>query len=150
MHLLTVQVNRLRQWYRDGLLCIGDAAHAMSPAGGVGINLAIQDAVATANLLTDALREQRVTEADLAAVQPRRERATRLMQRVQVVAHRRLANVLGTGSAIRLPLLLSWLLPVLAPVLRRLASRVVGMGFQPEHIGPAIVGGRPTPLHADA
>ena len=79
--LLTVQVNRLQQWHRPGLLCIGDAAHAMSPAGGVGINLAIQDAVATANLLADSLRERRVTEALLARVQCRREFPTRVRSR---------------------------------------------------------------------
>ncbi len=150
VYLLTVQVNRLRQWYRDGVLCIGDAAHAMSPAGGVGINLAIQDAVATANLLIDALREQRVTQADLAAVQKRRERATRLMQRVQVFAHARLAKVLGTGNALRLPLLLSWVLPVVAPVLCRLAARIIGLGFPPEHISTTIVAGRPMAVDADA
>ena len=150
VHLLTVQVNRLRKWHRDGLLCIGDAAHAMSPAGGVGINLAIQDAVATANLLVDALRELRVTEAALAAVQKRRERATRRMQRIQVIAHARLAKALGTGRAIRVPWLLSWVLPVVAPVLRRLGARVIGLGFQPEHVSPAIVAGRRIPIDADA
>ena len=82
-----MQINRLRQWYRPGLLCIGDAAHAMSPAGGVGINLAIQDAVATANLLADPLREGRVTEWWLAQVQRRREFPTRVTQQVQVFAH---------------------------------------------------------------
>ena len=71
--LLSVQINRLQQWYRPGLLCIGDAAHAMSPMGGVGINLAIQDSVATANLLADPLRERRVTESMLARIQDRRE-----------------------------------------------------------------------------
>ena len=81
--LLTVQINRLRQWYRPGLLCIGDAAHAMSPAGGVGINLAIQDAVATANLLADPLREGRITEYWLAQVQLRREFPTRVTQQIQ-------------------------------------------------------------------
>ena len=79
--LLSVQINRLRQWYRRGLLCIGDAAHAMSPAGGVGINLAIQDAVATANLLADPLREGRITEWWLAQVQQRREFPTLVTQR---------------------------------------------------------------------
>ena len=81
--LLTVQVDRLRQWYRPGLLCIGDAAHAMSPVGGVGINLAIQDAVAAANLLTDPLRGGRVTTEDLRLVQDRREWPTRMTQWVQ-------------------------------------------------------------------
>src|SRR5713226_8381276 len=88
IRLLTVQINRLRKWYRPGLLCIGDAAHAMSPAGGVGINLAIQDAVATANLLADALRKRLVSENLLAAVQQRREFPTRVTQRMQVTAHK--------------------------------------------------------------
>src|SRR5271165_4971986 len=86
--LLSVQINRLRQWYRPGLLCIGDAAHAMSPAGGVGINLAIQDAVATANLLADALRARRVNTGLLAAVQQRREFPARLTQELQANAHK--------------------------------------------------------------
>jgi 2-polyprenyl-6-methoxyphenol hydroxylase-like FAD-dependent oxidoreductase len=85
--LLSVQLNRLRKWHSPGLLCIGDAAHAMSPAGGVGINLAIQDAVATANLLSDALRERRATEDLLGQVQSRREFPTRVTQRVQATAH---------------------------------------------------------------
>ena len=83
-----MQINRLRQWHRPGLLCIGDAAHAMSPAFGVGINLAIQDAVATANILTGALLERRATEALLARVQKRREFPTRVTQFLQVNAHR--------------------------------------------------------------
>ena len=89
--LLSVQINRLRQWYRHGLLCIGDAAHAMSPAGGIGINLAIQDAVAAANLLAEPLR--RVTTELLAAVQHRREFPTRVTQMVQVNAHQLLPKV---------------------------------------------------------
>ena len=97
--LLTVQINRLRQWYRPGLLCIGDAAHAMSPAGGVGINLAIQDAVATANLLADPLREGRITEWWLAQVQQRREFPTRVTQRVQVFAHSVLQRVFRESRA---------------------------------------------------
>jgi 2-polyprenyl-6-methoxyphenol hydroxylase-like FAD-dependent oxidoreductase len=87
--LLTVQVDRLRRWYRPGLLCIGDAAHAMSPAGGVGINLAIQDAVATANLLTAPLRAGQLTIEDLQRVQQRREWPTRMTQRVQLMIQNR-------------------------------------------------------------
>ena len=83
--LLTVQVDRLRQWYRPGLLCIGDAAHAMSPVGGVGINLAIQDAVAASNLLAAPLRDGRLTTEDLCRVQQRREWPTRMTQRVQLM-----------------------------------------------------------------
>src|SRR6202041_490580 len=86
--LLTVQINRLRKWHLPGLLCIGDAAHAMSPAGGVGINLAIQDAVAAANYLSGPLLRGHIYETDLAAVQARREFPTRITQAIQVAAHR--------------------------------------------------------------
>jgi len=101
--LLTVQINRLRRWSRPGLLCIGDAAHAMSPAGGIGINLAIQDAVATANLLADALRERRLTDALLARVQRRREFPTRLTQAVQVNAHKGFEYVFRHPGRIHAP-----------------------------------------------
>ena len=130
--LLTVQVNRLPVWHRPGLLCIGDAAHAMSPAGGVGVNLAVQDAVATANLLADKLRRRAVTDDDLAAVQQRRELPVRLIQAGQVFIHRRMFGPHGE------PFPLSWparkLLPLLLPLLRRAAARFVGIGFRPEHI----------------
>src|SRR5205823_8487307 len=95
--LLTVRINRLRKWCRQGLLCIGDSAHAMSPAGGVGINLALQDAVATANLLAQKLKERPVSVADLEQVQKRREWPTRVIQAVQVQIHRRI--VTGRPSA---------------------------------------------------
>src|SRR6202041_216698 len=91
--LLTVQINRLRKWHLPGLLCIGDAAHAMSPAGGVGINLAIQDAVATARLLARPLREKRVTSELLASVQRRREFPTRVTQFMQLNAHKAFAYI---------------------------------------------------------
>jgi len=133
--LLTVQLNRLRQWYRPGLLCIGDAAHAMSPAGGVGINLAIQDAVATAKILGDSLRENRVTAELLAAVQRRREFATRATQALQTIAHKGLARVFQNPGPAHAP----WQLKVVAqlPGVQRLLARVVGIGVQPEHIREA-------------
>jgi 2-polyprenyl-6-methoxyphenol hydroxylase-like FAD-dependent oxidoreductase len=130
--LLSVQINRLRQWHRPGLLCIGDAAHAMSPAGGVGINLAIQDAVATANLLSRPLREKRVTEKLLARVQQRREFPTRVTQFVQVNAHKGFEYVFAHPGPIKAP----WQLKVVSniPGLQHLTARFVGIGVRPEHI----------------
>src|SRR5262245_21274802 len=133
--LLTVQVNRLRQWCRPGLLFIGDAAHAMSPAGGVGINLAIQDAVAAANLLADKLREVDCGIDDLRRVQQRRERPARMTQAIQVFIHR---QMFGSRSDPEKTLSLPWparaLLWLLAPLLRRIAARIIGIGFRAEHI----------------
>jgi 2-polyprenyl-6-methoxyphenol hydroxylase-like FAD-dependent oxidoreductase len=133
--LLTVQVNRLRQWYRPGLLFIGDAAHAMSPAGGVGINLAIQDAVAAANLLADKLRQGNCETVDLRRVQQRREWPARMTQNIQVFIHR---QMFGSRSdperAISIPWPARAILWLLTPVLRRAAARVVGIGFRAEHI----------------
>jgi 2-polyprenyl-6-methoxyphenol hydroxylase-like FAD-dependent oxidoreductase len=130
--LLTVQVNRLPVWHRAGLLCIGDAAHAMSPAGGVGINLAVQDAVAAANLLAEKLRRRAVTDADLAAVQRRRELPVRVIQAGQVFIHRRMFGAHGE------PFPFSWpvrkLIALVAPVLRRVGARLVGVGIRPEHV----------------
>src|SRR5205823_6047714 len=97
--LLTVKVDRLRRWYRPGLLFIGDAAHAMSPMGGVGINLAIQDAVAAANILAEPLRARRLTTADLARVQRRRSFPTRATQRVQVLLQNHLVKPVVEGAA---------------------------------------------------
>jgi 2-polyprenyl-6-methoxyphenol hydroxylase-like FAD-dependent oxidoreductase len=131
--LLTVQVNRLRDWCREGLLCIGDSAHAMSPAGGVGINLAIQDAVATANLLTEKLQRGAVHVDDLRKVQARREWPTRLIQGMQIFIHRRV--VTGRTSDEKEPSLpfvlrlLKWF-----PILRQLPARFIGLGPRPEHI----------------
>jgi 2-polyprenyl-6-methoxyphenol hydroxylase-like FAD-dependent oxidoreductase len=144
--LLTVQINRLRRWQRSGLLCIGDAAHAMSPAGGVGINYAIQDAVATANLLAADLRRRvPLDEAALARVQRRREPPVRRMQAIQVFIHRRTFGDTTSQKA----LTFSWptrkLLALLAPLLRRFASRVVGLGFLPEHIATPDVQSAPAP-----
>ena len=131
--LLTVQVDRLRQWYRPGLLCIGDAAHAMSPVGGVGINLAIQDAVATANLLTAPLRAGRLTTRDLQLVQQRREWPTRMTQRVQLAIQNRIIRRALTDKDRFSPPLAIRLL-ALVPFLRRIPARMIGLGFRPEHV----------------
>jgi 2-polyprenyl-6-methoxyphenol hydroxylase-like FAD-dependent oxidoreductase len=131
--LLSVAVDRLRVWHRPGLLCIGDAAHAMSPIGGVGINLAIQDAVAAANILAPRLLSGAVSEQDLHAVQRRREFPTRETQRLQVALQKRvIGRVLASTGKISPPLLLrlvGWM-----PILRRLPARVIGIGFRPEHV----------------
>jgi 2-polyprenyl-6-methoxyphenol hydroxylase-like FAD-dependent oxidoreductase len=131
--LLTVQVDRLRRWYRPGLLCIGDAAHAMSPVGGVGINLAIQDAVATANLLAGALHDNRLTVEDLDLVQARRAWPTEMTQRVQLLIQNRLIGaVLGSAA----PVLPPFPIRLIArfPFLQRFPGRLIGLGFRPEHI----------------
>jgi 2-polyprenyl-6-methoxyphenol hydroxylase-like FAD-dependent oxidoreductase len=131
--LLTVEVDRLTRWYRPGLLCIGDAAHAMSPVGGVGINLAIQDAVAAANRLVLPLRAGNVSVSDLAKVQRRRMFPTRMTQFLQVqIQTRILSRVLSSRRPLRpvlLPRILKWF-----PGLRRIPARVLGVGFRPEHI----------------
>lgn len=130
--ILTVQINRLRQWYRPGLLCIGDAAHAMSPAGGVGINLAIQDAIAAANLLTPALLDRRVFEEQLAGVQRRREFPTRLTQTIQLLAHRGLARAFQNPGPVQPP----WQIKVgmRIPGIHRALGYAVGIGARPEHV----------------
>ena len=132
--LLAVQISRMPRWYRDGLLCIGDAAHAMSPVGGVGINLAIQDAVAASNLLAAPLREQRLCTDDLAAVQRRRDWPARVTQRAQIaVQNELLAPVLaGARAPAGLPLPLRLLQRL--PMLRRLPARLVGIGVRPERV----------------
>jgi 2-polyprenyl-6-methoxyphenol hydroxylase-like FAD-dependent oxidoreductase len=131
--LLSVRIDRLRTWYRPGLLCIGDAAHAMSPVGGVGINLAIQDAVATANLLWKPLQDGTLTEADLARVQKRREFPTRVTQRIQVAAQN---NIVQPVLASTQPLAPPWILQLFNrfPILQRIPARLVGVGVRPEHI----------------
>lgn len=134
LKLLTVRIDRLERWHRPGLLFIGDAAHAMSPVGGVGINLAIQDAVAAANLLAVPLRESRATETDLHAVQRRRELPTRLTQRLQALIHDNVfGRVLRTDQPFTRPPLALRLLGRF-PLLRRIPARVFGMGFRPERV----------------
>jgi 2-polyprenyl-6-methoxyphenol hydroxylase-like FAD-dependent oxidoreductase len=132
--LLTVGVDRLRQWYRPGLLCIGDAAHTMSPVGGVGINLAIQDAVATANILAAPLRERSLTVDHLRRVQRRREFPTRVTQAMQVAVQRRIITRVLAGGDKPLPLPLLLRLLVRFPILRRIPARLVGIGVRPEHV----------------
>ena len=145
--LLTVKVDRLRRWWRSGLLCIGDAAHAMSPIGGVGINLAIQDAVAAANILAPKFAAGKVTELDLQAVQRRREFPTRAIQRLQLaIQNAVIQRVLSSAQPITVP----WPIKLMQhlPSLRGIAARVVGMGFRPEHIRTAAAAVPPCKEHA--
>jgi 2-polyprenyl-6-methoxyphenol hydroxylase-like FAD-dependent oxidoreductase len=131
--VLTVVVDRLERWSRPGLLCIGDSAHAMSPVGGVGINLAIQDAVATANLLGSKLLRGQVRDQDLAAVERRRRFPTRATQRLQVLIQTRvIQRVLESNKPLKVP----WPLKLFKkwPFLRRIPARLVGLGLRPEHI----------------
>jgi 2-polyprenyl-6-methoxyphenol hydroxylase-like FAD-dependent oxidoreductase len=131
--LLTVAVDRLPRWHKPGLLCIGDAAHAMSPIGGVGVNLAIQDAVAAANILAMPLKERRVTDALLAAVQQRRTMPLRVLQWLQVRIQNNVLNpVLASVERPKPPIaakLFNWF-----PPLRRIPARLIGLGVRPEHI----------------
>jgi 2-polyprenyl-6-methoxyphenol hydroxylase-like FAD-dependent oxidoreductase len=131
--LLTVEVDRLRRWHREGLLCIGDAAHAMSPIGGVGINLAVQDAVAAANVLVPAFQRGVPGEADLARVQKRRELPMRVTQALQLGVQKR---IIGRVLAARRSLHAPWPVRLLNrfPRLRRIPARLVGLGVRPEHI----------------
>ena len=131
--LLTVAVNRLPRWHRPGLLCIGDAAHAMSPIGGVGVNLAVQDAVAAANLLWQPLKRGTLREDDLEAVQRRREFPTRVTQRLQVIVQNNVIDrALGAGESLPAP----WLLRLFSrfPPLRAIPAWLVGRGVRPEHV----------------
>jgi 2-polyprenyl-6-methoxyphenol hydroxylase-like FAD-dependent oxidoreductase len=134
--LLTVQVNRLREWAKPGLLCIGDAAHAMSPVGGVGINLAVQDAVAAANLLAKPLLAGVPTLEQLQAIQKRREWPTKMTQRVQVfIQNKILARSLATTThSDDLPFVLKLIQRL--TILQRLPASMFGMGFRPEHVDP--------------
>ena len=132
IRLLTVRIDRLMKWYRPGLLCIGDAAHAMSPIGGVGINLAIQDAVAAANILAERLSRNTVSLADLERVQLRRDFPTRMTQSLQIILQNNVIHRVLGNPDFRLPsvmkLLNRW------PFLRRIPARIVGIGFRAEHV----------------
>jgi 2-polyprenyl-6-methoxyphenol hydroxylase-like FAD-dependent oxidoreductase len=132
IRLLTVLVDRLQEWFRPGLLCIGDAAHAMSPIGGVGINLAIQDAVAAANILAQPLRAATLSSADLKRVQKRRQLPTRITQSAQVFLQDKvIGRVLGSRQ-VSLP----WPIRLFQrfPILRRIPARLVGIGVRAEHV----------------
>ena len=131
--LLTVAIDRLREWHKPGVLCVGDAAHAMSPVGGVGINLAIQDAVAAANILAGPLRNGAVALEHLAAVQRRREFPMQVIQRIQVLIQNNLLSpALASSERPKPPLimrLIAWV-----PLLRRIPARVLAVGVRPEHV----------------
>ena len=131
--LLSVKVDCLKRWYQPGLLCIGDAAHAMSPIGGVGINLAIQDAVAAANILYAPLRGGHVQMADLEAVQRRREPPTKSTQAIQIVLGNGLVRILREGDGVRRMRPFVFVLRHF-PFVRRLGARTIGVGFRPEHV----------------
>ena len=134
VRLLTVAVDRLEKWARPGLVCIGDAAHAMSPVGGVGINLAVQDAVAAANILAPVLRQGVPALRDLRKVQKRREFPTRVIQAIQVFAQKRILapTLAATGKTIQPP----WILKLFDrhPLLQRIPAQVLGVGVRPEHV----------------
>ncbi|CAN5421644.1 FAD-dependent oxidoreductase [soil metagenome] len=130
--LLSVQLSHLLRWWRDGLMCIGDAAHAMSPVMGVGINYAIQDAVALVNATVRPLRAGTVPTAVLDAVQRRRERPVEKMQRIQRLIHDRIKRPSTSGRS-ALPRGATRLLTLVQPLLRRVLARLVGLGFLPEH-----------------
>ncbi|MGH2687856.1 MAG: FAD-dependent monooxygenase, partial [Actinomycetota bacterium] len=144
--LLSVTIDRLRRWWRPGLLCIGDAAHAMSPVGGIGINLAIQDAVAAANRLAGPLLRRDVSTRDLRSIQRRRTFPTWATQRMQLIFQNRLLapNLRGTVDP-RLPLPVRMV--ARSPLLQRLGGRLVGVGFLPEHVRTPAA---PEPIHAGA
>ena len=129
--LLDVKLNRLKRWHTDGLLCIGDAAHAMSPMGGVGINLAVQDAVGAATLLAEPLRRWHLRNADLAAVRRRRLPAAAITQALQRIMHRRLVVPVFAGADGKPPAVFVALLQKL-PWLTAIPARVIGVGVRPE------------------
>lgn len=132
LHLLDVKLNRLERWYAEGVLLIGDAAHAMSPAGGMGINLAVQDAVAAATILIEALRAGRLSTADLAKVQKRRWWPTVLVQRYQQVLHRAMFVPAFSGKGARPPRPLVFLARYF-PSFKKIPSKLLAFGPRPEH-----------------
>lgn len=135
VRILDVRVNRLAQWYKPGLLCIGDAAHAMSPVGGVGINLAVADAVAAAGILADPLKQRRITEADLAAVQRRRKLPAEITQNVQRLLHRGFKRVLLSGKIRKPPAIVGRAAAAVlsaAPAIAVVPAYLVGVGVRPE------------------
>jgi 2-polyprenyl-6-methoxyphenol hydroxylase-like FAD-dependent oxidoreductase len=131
--LLTVAVDRLRQWHQPGLICIGDAAHAMSPIGGVGINMAVQDAVAAANILAGPLKSRSVTAQDLHAVEQRRLLPVKFTQWLQITIQKRLVGRLLRAEQTPKPPLIFRLAGAF-PILRRIPARLIGIGIRPEHI----------------
>jgi 2-polyprenyl-6-methoxyphenol hydroxylase-like FAD-dependent oxidoreductase len=131
--LLTVTVDRLRKWWRPGLICIGDSAHAMSPIGGVGVNIAVQDAVAAANRLAAPLKSGQMTDADLQAIQERRMLAVRFTQWLQLTAQNQIiSRVLKSEQRPKPPLMFKLL--KIFPVLQRIPARLLGVGIRPEHV----------------
>jgi len=137
--LLSVMVNRLRQWWRPGLICIGDAAHAMSPIGGVGINIAVQDAVAAANCLAAPLKSGTVMSGHLQAIQARRDFPARMTQKIQLAMQNRIIGpALQSTRDPRTPLLFK-LFDAL-PILRRIPARLLALGIQPEHVQTPDIG----------
>lgn len=143
IQLLSVRIDRLKQWWKPGVLCIGDAAHAMSPIGGVGVNLAIQDAIAAANILAAPLREGRLTTAHLQAVQRRRSFPTKATQKLQLMMRNRRRTAdegrQRQGPPAFMRIIARW------PLLPHLAGRLIGMGFRPEHIRVPPAGEREPP-----
>jgi 2-polyprenyl-6-methoxyphenol hydroxylase-like FAD-dependent oxidoreductase len=137
--LLSVMVNRLRRWWRPGLICIGDAAHAMSPIGGVGINIAVQDAVAAANRLAAPLRSGTTSTGDLQAIQARRDFPARMTQKIQLAMQNRIIGPALQGTREPKPPLLFKLFDAV-PVLRRIPARLLALGVRPEHVQTPDVG----------
>jgi 2-polyprenyl-6-methoxyphenol hydroxylase-like FAD-dependent oxidoreductase len=139
VNLLSVMVNRLRQWWRPGLICIGDAAHAMSPIGGVGINIAVQDAVAAANRLAAPLKAGTTTSGDLQAIQVRRDFPARMTQKIQLTMQNRIIGPALQATREPKPPLLFKLFDAF-PVLRRIPARLLALGIQPEHVQTPDIG----------